>query len=92
MPGSDPTSREVDTALSVVAYRHEGGWRFYRGSWHTDTTARAIVRSCLILGLPPGDVVTAAMFAALVDRLAALEAGFAAGRARQALTPRKDRL
>lgn len=77
MPGSDPTTRDIQTALSVVAYQHENGWRFHGGTWHTDQAARAITRACLILGVPVSDKVSPTAFAALVDRVAAIEAGYA---------------
>jgi hypothetical protein len=70
------TDEEVATALHLAAEAEQrgdkDGWVMSSGFWHSDADARAIVRFCLILGLPISDTLSSQMFGMIVDEVLAL--------------------
>jgi hypothetical protein len=71
-----PTEQQISEALAAAAQYHPEAdkWEFpLPGGWHTTEVARIITRFCLQLGTPVTDVLKAETFAALVDRVEALE-------------------
>lgn len=68
----EPTEEQITAALADAATPTETGWTF-GDTWHSIESARAITRMCLILGLPVSDIITSAIFLALLDRLLLIE-------------------
>ncbi len=42
-------------------------------TWYTETTAREVVKACLLLGVPIAGTITSAGWLAIAERLVALE-------------------
>jgi hypothetical protein len=69
-----PTDDQVRAALAENGRRIETGrWTFDGGvDAHSETSALAITRACLILGVPVTDILTGEMWNAVLSELVAL--------------------
>lgn len=69
-----PTPEQIDVALRAHASERGPGWVFDTSGYvHTDTQARALVESCLLLGVPVTDILSSTMWRTLITRLVAAE-------------------
>lgn len=80
----EPTDEEVRQYLAQhgqlagpAAYDTNAWWRISdAGPYHREEDALAIIRACLMLGVPVTDTITSEMWLALVERVAQIERHF----------------